>query len=222
MEAIYMLIGSDNNNLEENKSINLNDTNGLIQFKIVYWGPGESGKTTNFFRLREKFSYITLTKGYSIETTEGRTLWQDSIFISFNIELKKAIKYNIITQIVTCTGQERFLSTREYILNGADGIIFVGDSDQGKIEQNKRSFRELISFAKPRNIPFIIQLNKRDLKDAISQEDFKKLLGLPNIDKYPDGTLVVYPATAIQGENVAICFQDLMIKVISNYFKEKF
>ena len=77
----------------------------------------------------------------------------------------------------------------------------------------------MISFAKPRNIPFIIQLNKRDIKDVISIEDFKKLLGLPNIDKYPDGTLVVYPATAIQGQNVTICFQDLMIKVISNYFQ---
>jgi len=219
MEAILMIIDSDNNNLEKNKSLNLNNSNGLIQFKIVYWGPGESGKTTNFFRLREKFSYLTLTNGYSIETTEGRTLWQDSIFLSFNIKLKNNINYNIITQIVTCTGQERFLSTREYILDGADGIIFVGDSDPGKIEQNKRSFRELISFAKPRNIPFIIQLNKRDIKDVISIEDFKKLLGLPNIEKYPDGTLVVYPATAIQGQNVTICFQDLMIKVISNYFQ---
>ena len=153
MEGIFMIIDSDNNNLEKNKSLNFSGSNGLIQFKIVYWGPGESGKTTNFFRLREKFNYITLNKGYSVETTEGRTLWQDSVFLSFNITLKDDNKYNIITQIVTCTGQERFLSTREYILDGADGIIFVGDSDPEKNEQNKRSFRELISFAKPRNIP---------------------------------------------------------------------
>ncbi|MFX0141273.1 MAG: ADP-ribosylation factor-like protein [Candidatus Hodarchaeota archaeon] len=215
-----MIIDSDNNNLEKNESLDFTDSNGLIQFKIVYWGPGESGKTTNFFRLREKFRYITLTKGYSVETTEGRTLWQDSVFLSFNITLKSDTKYNIITQIVTCTGQERFLSTREYILDGADGIIFVGDSDPEKNEQNKRSFRELISFAKPRNIPFIIQLNKRDLKNAISIEKFKKLLNLPNIDTYPDGTLVVYPAIALNAENVAVCFQDLMIKVISNYFQD--
>ena len=91
----------------------------VLQFKIVYWGPGESGKTTNYFRLREKFSGLKLNSGYSIETTDGRTLWQDSIRLSFYLNLKK-VKFNIITQIVTATGQERFLSTREYVLDGAD------------------------------------------------------------------------------------------------------
>ena len=124
----------------------------------------------------------------------------------------------IITQITTCTGQERFLSTREYILDGADGIIFVGDSDPEKQEQNQRSFRELISFAKPRYLPFVVQLNKRDLPNAISLKDFKKQLNLPNIEKYPNGIMVVYPASAIQGENVAICFRDLIIEILRKYF----
>ncbi|MFX0032578.1 MAG: hypothetical protein ACFE8E_02945, partial [Candidatus Hodarchaeota archaeon] len=119
----------------------------VLQFKIVYWGPGESGKTTNYFRLREKFNGIVLNKGISIETTDGRTLWQDSIRVSFFIDLGE-VKFNVITQVVTCTGQERFLQTREYVLDGADGVVFVGDSDPEKIEQNKRSFRELVSFTK--------------------------------------------------------------------------
>lgn len=199
----------------ESKFNNHND--GIIQFKIVYWGPGESGKTTNFLRLKEKFHFTKLTDGYSIETSEGRTLWQDSLFLSFNFNIDEK-KYNIITQIVTCTGQERFLSTREYVLDGADGIIFVADSHKDMREQNKRSFRELITFTQYKEIPYIVQLNKRDIEDAIVIEDFKKLLGLPKDETYPDGTYVVYPAVALNGENVIDCFEDLVVQVVFEYF----
>ena len=185
---------SENTKESDTDTIDFKQFDGVIQFKIVYWGPGESGKTTNFMRLREKYHYTKLTDGYSVETTDGRTLWQDSVFLSFNLSLKEA-RFNIIAQIVTCTGQERFLATREYVLDGADGIIFVGDSEPDKLEQNKRSFRELISFAKPHKIPYVVQLNKRDLEDAISIEAFKKNLGLPLEEGYPDGTLVVYPTS---------------------------
>jgi signal recognition particle receptor subunit beta len=190
----------------------------VLQFKIVYWGPGESGKTTNYFRLREKFNAVKLNKGYSIETTDGRTLWQDSVRLSFYLNLAK-IKYNLITQIVTATGQERFLSTREYVLDGADGVVFVADSDPEKMEQNKRSFRELTSFTQDQQIPYVIQLNKRDLDEAVSIEDFKKELGLPQLEQYEDGTLVIYPTVALEGESVRQCFEDLMIQVIFNFLK---
>ena len=173
----------------------------VLQFKIVYWGPGESGKTTNYFRLREKFDGIKLNRGYSIETTDGRTLWQDSVRLSFYLNLG-LVKFNVITQIVTATGQERFLSTREYVLDGADGVVFVADSDPKKMEQNKRSFRELVSFTSEQNVPFVIQLNKRDLEGAISVEEFKKELDLPKFENYEDGTLVIYPTVAIEGESV--------------------
>jgi signal recognition particle receptor subunit beta len=208
---------TDKSGINTNDSVSFREYDGIIQFKIVYWGPGESGKTTNFMRLKEKFHYMKITSGFSIETSEGRTLWQDSIFLSFNFESNEK-KYNIITQIVTCTGQERFLSTREYVLDGADGIIYVGDSNPEMIEQNKRSFRELISFTKYKKIPYIIQLNKRDLENAIPIEVFKNQLGLPGEDKYPDGTNVVYPVIALQGKNVVKCFQDLIIQVVINYF----
>ncbi|MHA1343406.1 MAG: ADP-ribosylation factor-like protein, partial [Promethearchaeota archaeon] len=104
-------------------------------------------------------------------------------------------------------------------LDGADGIIFVGDSDPEKLEQNKRSFRELISFARPKNIPYIIQLNKRDLPNAIPIETFKKILGLPLNEKYPDGTYIVYPTIASTGKNIVLCFRDLMSQIIINFFK---
>lgn len=189
----------------------------IIQFKIVYWGPGESGKTTNFLRLKEKFSLLKISNGYSIDTTDGRTLWHDSIFFTFNLQIKGK-KYNIITQITTCTGQERFLSTREYVIDGADGVIFVGDSCPDKIEENKRSYRELISFVNRNNIPIVIQLNKRDLPDAISLKNFKKHLGLPNLDKNSDGTPIVYETIALKGENIVRVFEDLVMKIFINFF----
>ena len=190
----------------------------VLQFKVVYWGPGESGKTTNYFRLREKFDGVKLNRGYSIETTDGRTLWQDSIRLSFYLNLVE-IKYNIITQIVTATGQERFLSTREYVLDGADGVVFVADSDPNKMEQNKRSFRELTSFTRDQQVPYVIQLNKRDLENPISIEAFKKGLELPQFEAYEDGTLVVYPTVALEGESVRRCFEDLMVQIIFNFFR---
>jgi len=192
----------------------------VLQFKIVYWGPGESGKTTNYFRLREKFDGIKLNRGYSIETTDGRTLWHDSVRLSFYLNLEK-VKFNVVTQIVTATGQERFLSTREYVLDGADGIVFVADSDPKKIEQNKRSFRELISFTSGQNVPFVIQLNKRDLEGAISENEFKKELGLPKFETYEDGTKVLYPTVAIEGDSVRKCFEDLIVLVLLNFFREE-
>ena len=223
-----MIVDSKENGKEEQENegeIGLSGKSGsnalkeVLQFKIVYWGPGESGKTTNYFRLREKFDGVKLNTGYSIETTDGRTLWQDSVRLSFYLNLAK-IKYNIITQIVTATGQERFLSTREYVLDGADGVVFVADSDPDKMEQNKRSFRELTSFTHDQQIPYVIQLNKRDLENPISIEAFKKGLGLPQSEAYEDGTLVVYPTVALKGESVRQCFEDLMIQVIFNFFRE--
>ena len=200
--------------------IDFSNTEGVVQFKIVFWGPGESGKTTNFLRLREKFNSVKLTNGYSIETTDGRTLWQDTLFLSFDFTIKNK-KYTFITQIVTCTGQERFLSTREYVLDGADGIVFVADSSPELVEQNKRSFRELLSFTAPQEgkaVPYVIQLNKRDLEDAVSIGDFKRDLGLLETEFHEDGSQVVYPAVALQGENVVECYQDLLLLIIYDYF----
>ena len=208
---------SEKEKIEISNNTNENRLQDVLQFKIVYWGPGESGKTTNYFRLREKFDGVVLNKGISIETTDGRTLWQDSIRISCYLNLGD-LKYNVIIQIVTCTGQERFLPTREYVLDGADGVIFVADSDMAKMEQNKRSYRELLSFTNEKQIPYVIQLNKRDIESAISIADFKRLMDLPPFEHYEDGMRVVYPTVALQGENVRECFEDLMLKVIINFF----
>ena len=188
-----------------------------LQLKIVYWGPGESGKTTNYIQLMEKYSDKKIAQGFCISTTDRRTLWQDSGFLMFETGLSR-----IVIQITTCTGQERFLSSREHVLGGADGIIFVADSDPQKMDQNLRSFKELLSFVGHLNIPFLIQLNKRDLAEAISIEDFKEKMELPEESADDDGHLIVYPAVAIlKKNNVFQIFQDLIEKILYNQFRNR-
>ena len=188
-----------------------------IQLKIVYWGPGESGKTTNYLRLMKKYSDKKIAKGFCISTTDRRTLWQDSGFLMFNSGFSQ-----IIIQITTCTGQERFLSSREHVLGGADGIIFVGDSSPEKMDQNLRSFKELLSFTRGLSIPFLIQLNKRDIPGAISIEDFKDIMGLPEESADEYGHLIVYPAIAIRkADTVFQIFQDLIEKILYNQYKNR-
>jgi mutual gliding-motility protein MglA len=196
--------------------------NPLIQLKIVYWGPGESGKTTNWKVLKNHPRISRLNFGMSVETTDGRTLWQDSIFLRFDLNIEAGTdRYILVTQLTTATGQERFLSTREYILSGADGVVFVADSDPEMMEQNKRSFRELLNFTSALKIPYIIQLNKRDLDNSISLKDFKKGLGLPEIKLDDQGNPIVYEAIAITGEGVLKCFRDIVGLSLYECFTQK-
>ncbi|MHA1844324.1 MAG: GTP-binding protein [Promethearchaeota archaeon] len=191
-------------------SKNISDfSSTVLQLKVVYWGPGESGKTTSYNVLKEELRSKKISRSMSVETTDGRTLWKDCMYLSFPLKLNK-FTFDVVVQVITCTGQERFLSTREYVLDGADGIVFVADSSPLKREENKRSFRELMSFTASNNVPYVIQLNKRDLSDAISEEEFKKNLELPEEKAYPDGTLVVYPTIATEKVNVLYCFKDLL------------
>ena len=76
----------------------------------MYWGPGEAGKTTNFTRLKEIFTEHRISDGFSIETTDHRTLWNDAVMFEFDVPAIQALLY---VQITTTTGQERFLTTRE-------------------------------------------------------------------------------------------------------------
>lgn len=194
----------------------------LIQLKIVYWGPGESGKTTNWKVLKNHPRISRLNFGMSVETTDGRTLWQDSIFLRFDLNIKADIdRYILVTQLTTATGQERFLSTREYILSGADGVVFVADSDPEMMEQNKRSFRELLNFTNTLKIPYIIQLNKRDLDNAISINQFKNGLEIPEIEQDDQGNQIVYEAIAINGKGVLKCFRDIVGLSLYDFFKQK-
>ena len=181
----------------------------LMQLKIMYWGPGEAGKTTNFEWLKQTFKPFLISKGFSIETTNHRTLWNDSVTFRFDIH---NLRLSTIIHVATTTGQERFLSTREYVLQNADGVIFVADSDEMKQHENRRSFEEVVAFTRESGIPILIQLNKRDHPEAISEADFRLDLDLPDMD--PEGMHLVYLAQASKGQGVQEIFMDLFEQIL--------
>ena len=186
----------------------------LLQIKIIYWGPGEAGKTTNFLRLKEIFHQYSISNGFSIATTDDRTLWNDSIFFKFYLP---KFHLNLVVNVATTTGQERFLSTREYILQNSDGVIFVADSEISKLDENIRSFEELVAFTRRNHVPILIQLNKRDITKHISTKEFKSALDLPNIDRDADGFFVVYEGVAndkINPLGVKEIFLDIIQKIL--------
>lgn len=148
----------------------------IFQIKIIYWGPGEAGKTTNYHRLKELFENCLISRGFSIATSADRTLWNDSVWYQFPFA---KLRLKVMVNVTTTTGQERFLTTREYILQNADGVVFVGDSHPDKHLENQQSFQELQTFTHKNPVPILVLLNKRDVPDAIPVEDFRELLDLP-------------------------------------------
>ncbi|MFX0071780.1 MAG: TFIIB-type zinc ribbon-containing protein [Candidatus Hermodarchaeota archaeon] len=199
------------------ENLELKNCDELIQTNIIYWGPPGSGKTANFKHLHNILKNDKITKGFSIDTSNGKTLWQDSLYVSFKFMLEDT-KYGLIVNITTIPGIEGFAKARERMLYSADGVIFVADSHRDKMEENKISYNELIQFVKSNKIPLNIQLNKKDIKNAIDLNTFKIIFKLPLEDKYPDGSLVVYEVNALEGKNVVKCFRDLLFKTIFNYF----
>ncbi len=186
----------------------------VISVKILYWGPGEVGKTTNFECLKHIFAANRVSKGITIETTDNRTLWCDSVMFKFPFTSLHCVAY---VNVSTTTGQERFLTTREYILENSDGAIFVADSDPSKIAANQRSFEELKAFSSDSAIPIYILLNKRDLPHAISIPDFIQQMNLP-VFSPSESLKIPYESTAhnfAKPGDVARVFTDLIIAILS-------
>ena len=194
--------------------------NKIVQFKIIYWGPGEAGKTTNFHCLKALFPDNLISKGFSIETSEHRTLWNDSIHFEFHLD---HLHMDLIIILGTTTGQERFLSTREYILQNADGVVFVADSDPEKMEENIRSFDELHSFIGNSKTPLLILLNKRDLPNAIKLKKFRKEMNLPEEHLDSHGFKTVYESVAVKTKesgDVESVFLDLLQQIVTKYLSQ--
>jgi signal recognition particle receptor subunit beta len=102
-------------------------------------------------------------------------------------------------------------------LQNADGVIFVADSSLDKMDNNIRSFKELKSFIHRDNIPILIQLNKRDLPDAIKEDKFRRIMRLPLAHKDSLGFRIVYPAVAIDKrelKKVKRIFIDMIQKIL--------
>ena len=146
-----------------------------ITIKIVYYGPGLSGKTTNLQYLHSIFDPAKRGKLLSLATEADRTLFFDFL----PIELGKISDFSIRFQLYTVPGQVRYNATRKLVLKGADAIVFVADSQREMSEQNIESLKNMrenliANNINPDDIPVIFQFNKRDLTNILSIDELNK------------------------------------------------
>ena len=139
-----------------------------ITCKLVYYGPGLGGKTTNLQWIYEKTNPGAKGKLVSLATESERTLFFDLLPIS----LGKIAGFSVRLQLYTVPGQIFYDASRKLILKGADGVAFVADSQKERFEANIESLRNLQVNLKEngldfRTIPYVLQLNKRDLPNAL-------------------------------------------------------
>jgi mutual gliding-motility protein MglA len=147
--------------------------------KIVYYGPGLCGKTTNLKVLHDRLEPGTAGKLLNLQTQTDRTIYFDLL----PVELGNIKGYKIRFQLATVPGQTAFNETRRVVLKGVDGIVFVADSQWTMLPKNLESWQNLkdnlksneIAFEK---IPVVIQYNKRDLADILAVDAMQEALGL--------------------------------------------
>lgn len=157
----------------------LNAATKEIQLKIVYYGPAMCGKTTNLVQVHKTVQTAPGNKGrlVSLATNSDRTLFFDFL----PIEAKTVKGFKTKFQLYTVPGQVIYNATRQLVLRGVDGVVFVADSQYSKMAENVESFQNLEENLRTCNlnladIPYVLQYNKRDLEDAAPVEYMEYLL----------------------------------------------
>ena len=183
-----------------------------IVFKIVYYGPALSGKTTNL-----KYIYNRLDPGLrgslvTLQTREERTLFFDFLQLHLGEVLGRKPRFNLYT----VPGQSYYAYSRKIILNGADGVVFVADSQRSRIDDNLESLLDLeerlIEQGRTlQRVPFVIQYNKRDLPDAAPVGWLQEKL---NYYGFPQ-----FEAVATEGRGVMEALRRILHAVIENVQK---
>jgi len=173
----------------------INYTSREINCKIVYYGPGLCGKTTNLQYIYDKTNPTAKGKMISLATETERTLFFD--FLPLSLGEIRGFKTRF--HLYTVPGQVFYDASRKLILKGVDGVVFVADSQLERMEANIESLENLrINLAEHGydldNIPYVVQYNKRDLPNAAPLDELKKLLNPTNVPEFE--------ACAVTGEGV--------------------
>ena len=157
----------------------INQATKELQVKIVYYGPAMGGKTTNLIQVHEHVQTAQGNKGklVSLATSSDRTLFFD--FLPIEAMAIKGFKTKF--QLYTVPGQVIYNTTRQLVLRGVDGIVFVADSQYEKMEENVKGFQNLVENLQTLeldldDIPYVLQYNKRDLPTAAPLEYMEFLL----------------------------------------------
>lgn len=184
-----------------------------VNCKVVYYGPGLSGKTTNLEVVHQKAPKNNVGELTSIATEGDRTLFFD--FLPLNLGQVAGMQTKF--QIYTVPGQVYYNSTRKLVLQGADGVVFVADSRKGKIEENIESLRNLADNLEEygldiNTVPLVFQYNKRDLDDLYTVEELEQMLNKYNAPHFE--------AVAVSGEGVFATLKKLSSMVLENLNKQ--
>ncbi|MEO8218512.1 MAG: GTPase domain-containing protein [Acidobacteriota bacterium] len=168
--------------------------------KIVYYGPGLGGKTTNLLVIYDRLDADKKGKMLSLATRSDRTLFFDLL----PVEGGKVGNFDLKIQIYTVPGQVFYNETRKLVLRGADSIVFVADSQPSMVQSNRESFDNLVENLRenqldPADIPIVVQYNKRDIPGVLPVEELKKRLGF---EAYPS-----IGASALRGDGVMETFE---------------
>jgi signal recognition particle receptor subunit beta len=195
-----------------------NPKDRVIECKIVYYGPGRSGKTTNLEYIYKAGKKYTNSDMVSIDTKGDRTLFFDFLPIG----LGKIRGCDVKVQLYTVPGQAKYSSTRKLVLKNVDGVVFVADSLEIQRKANLESLKDLQENLKEQNmnlfkIPLVIQYNKRDLAEEglpimpveVMDRDLNSKLKAPSFE-----------ASAMKGKGVGVTLKQCLVLTLRELQKE--
>jgi len=190
----------------------------IIECKLVFYGPGRGGKTTNLEYVFTAFNKNASAEMVSINTMGDRTLFFD--FLPLGLGKIRGCEVKI--QLYTVPGQARYRSTRKMVLKGVDGVVFVADSLEVRRKANLLSLKDLAENLKDEGksifkIPLVLQYNKRDLKEQ----------GIPllpvevmNLDLNSKLKAPYFEASAIKGVGVGGTLKQALLLTLRGLQKE--
>ena len=184
-----------------------------INCKIVYYGPGLCGKTTNLLYIYKKTNPESKGKMISLATETERTLFFDFLPLS----LGSIRGFKVRFHLYTVPGQVFYDASRKLILRGVDGVVFVGDSQVERMEANIESLENLRKNLQEQGFshdtsPYVIQYNKRDLPNVVPTAEMDKVL---NTRKAP-----AFDAVAMNGTGVFDTLKEISKQVILELKKQ--
>ncbi len=185
-----------------------------VQVKVVYYGPGRGGKTTNLEYIYKKYRKNIQSEMVSLKTHDDRTLFFD--FLPFDVGKIKG--YNVSIQLYTVPGQVKYNATRKLVLKGVDGIVFVADAMESQRQKNIDALKQMIENLETYSLnlatmPLVLQYNKYDLKDSgitllspqTMQKDLNRELRVP-----------AFAASALRGGNVVATLKKIISLTLSS------
>ena len=157
--------------------VQFNFSERTIKAKVVYYGPAQSGKTTNLEQIHNLSDPEGINRLISLNTAQDRTLFFDLLPFS----LGAVAGYDFKIQLYTIPGQVQYNATRRVVLAGADAVVFVADARKSLLKDNQAAFENmkvnlLANRLVPEKVPLVVQYNKQDLPDVHTPQELDRVL----------------------------------------------